>query len=429
MDLMVGPIARVLGKIEVPGDKSLSHRAAILGALAVGQTKIEGFLPSADCLSTLACLNALGTKIVGDPAQGLIITGGRWREPETILDAGNSGTTLRLLAGALAGFDFFSILDGDASLRGRPMSRIVQPLRQMGATIDGRDGGSKAPLALRGGPLRGITYVSPVASAQVKSAVLLAGLNAQGRTRYVEPHLSRDHTERMLTYFGLPIQRQGNMVILEPGPLQGRSLQIPGDISSAAFFMVAAALGRDSQLEITGVGVNPTRTGIITVLSQMGCHIELRNPREWGGEPVADLLVESRPLRGVTIGADLVPSLIDELPILAVAASQAVGRTRVSGAAELRVKETDRIDVLAQRLGALGIKMVTKPDGFIIDGPQQITGGLVDAGGDHRLAMSLAVAGLFAQGETKIKGFECADISFPGFVEVLEKLGVELQKE
>lgn len=429
MDLCVRPIRELQGRIKVPGDKSLSHRGAIIGALASGQTRVEGFLRSEDCLSTLVCLSALGVQYWWAPDGSMIIQGNGLQESTTVLDVGNSGTTIRLLAGVLAGQDFFTVIHGDDSLAKRPMQRVTIPLRQMGAMIDGRQDGNLAPLAIRGGKLKGIKYTSPVASAQVKSALLLAGLFAKGVTEYQEPYLSRDHTERLFTYFGLPVIRENNTIYLDPGigQLKGRDLFIPGDISSGAFFLVAAACLPGSELLLKDVGINPTRTGVIDVLRQMGAQIEVIKSTERSGEPVADLLVRGGPLQGTVIEGQMVPRLIDEIPVLVVAASQAEGTTIIKNAEELRVKEVNRIDELVTRLFRLGVIVQPQKDGLIIQGPQRIRGGLVDGGGDHRLAMSLAVAGLLAEEETVITGFECAEVSFPGFVQVLRDLAVDVE--
>jgi 3-phosphoshikimate 1-carboxyvinyltransferase len=414
---------RLQGAIRVPGDKSISHRSLLLGAMAHGTTEVRGILRSEDCLATLHALRALGTEIV-EPPEGCVRILGQGpealREPETILDAGNSGTSLRLLAGLLAGRPFFSILTGDASLRRRPMRRVVDPLAAMGATLLGRAAGQYPPLAIRGGTLSGIAWKTPVASAQVKSAILLAGLQASGETSVTEPTLSRDHTERMLTAFGVVPQRRGTTVSV-PGKarLAAASLSIPGDLSSAAFFIVAAAARPGGEVILRDVGVNPTRTGALEVLAAMGATITQERERSEGGEPVADIHVRGAHLRGTTIGPDLIPRLLDEIPALAVAAALAEGETVISGAAELRVKEVDRLSALAGELAKLGVQVVEERDSLRILGGRRLRRAVVSSRGDHRMAMSLAVAGLFSEGETRIQDVACVETSFPGFARLL----------
>jgi 3-phosphoshikimate 1-carboxyvinyltransferase len=417
-----GP-ATVSGAVGVPGDKSISHRALLLGAMAHGTTAIHGLLQGEDCRATMAALRALGVEVAESP-DGTLCVHGRgpeaWREPESVLDAGNSGTTLRLLAGVLAGRPFCSLLTGDASLRRRPMRRIVDPLRAMGATVLGRAQGGFPPLAIGGGRLGGIAWRSPVASAQVKSAILLAGLQAAGETSVTEPLLSRDHTERMLSAFGLVPRRDGTTVTVPGGRrLTAAALTVPGDLSSAAFFLVAAAAGGPGELCVRDVGVNPTRTGLLDVLERMGAEVRRERGRVVGGEPVADLVVRGRGLRGVRVGAELIPRLIDEVPALAVAAALADGETVISGAAELRVKEVDRLSAVAEELGRMGAAIAATEDGLCIRGRAPLRGAAVSSRGDHRMAMSLAVAALFADGETVVRDVACADISFPGFARVL----------
>lgn len=414
---------RLQGAIRVPGDKSISHRSLLLGAMAYGTTDVRGLLRSEDCLATLHALRALGTEIVESP-DGCVRIVGRGpdalREPETILDAGNSGSTFRLLTGLLAGRPFFSILTGDASLRRRPMRRIVDPLEAMGATLLGRAAGQYPPLAIRGGELSGIAWESPVASAQVKSAVLLAGLQASGETSVTEPMLSRDHTERMLTAFGVVPQRRGTTVSV-PGKarLRAASLSIPGDLSSAAFFLVAAAARPGAELIIRDVGVNPTRTGALEVLASMGATITQERERSEAGEPVADIHVRGAHLRGTRIEPQSFPRLLDEIPALAVAAALAEGETVISGAAELRVKEVDRLSALAGELEKLGVQVAEERDSLRIAGGRRLRAAVVSSRGDHRMAMSLAVAGLFAEGETRIQDVACVETSFPGFARTL----------
>lgn len=422
----VRPPARLRGTIEVPGDKSISHRAAILNAIAAGEAAVEGFQAGADCLATLRCLRALGVplwrrgaslRIRGVGSRGL-------RESGQVLDAANSGTTMRLLTGLLAAQPFLSVISGDASLRARPMARIVEPLRAMGAQVWGREGGSLAPLVIQGGPLRGIRHRLSVASAQVKSALALAALYAEGETLLEEPAPSRDHTERMLRAMGASLRVEGGAVRVSPlaGELRPLSLRVPGDISAAAFWLVAAAIHPDAELHLPGVGINPTRSGSIDVLRAMGADIALRNQRQEGGEPVADLVVRSSRLRGVVVAGDLIPRLIDEVPVLAVAAALAEGETVVRDAAELRVKESDRIHTTAQELARLGARLEERPDGMVIRGVAELRGAPCHSQGDHRLAMALAVAGLAARGETTLEGAEAAAVSYPSFWEDLAQL-------
>lgn len=426
MDVAIGPVSSLVGHIRVPGDKSISHRAAIIGALASGRTVITGFLRAEDCLRTLACLRELGV-VVEDDANQVVITGtaGRLSEPARVLDAGNSGTTMRLLAGVLAGQPFTSELDGDASLRERPMDRVAEPLRRMGAHVGAREG-RYPPLRIMGGELRGITYTLPVASAQVKSAVLLAGLQAQGETAVVEPVPTRDHTERMLVEFGVPVRREGSRITVEPAVPRGREMAIPGDLSSAAFFLAAAAARLGSEVTVEEVGVNPTRTGVLEILRAMGADVDVAAESERAGEPVAAVTVRGGALRGVTIGGPMIPRVIDDLPVLGVLAAVSHGRTVIQDAAELRVKESDRIGVLAAGLRALGMSIEERPDGMVIEGGR-LRGGTVDAGGDHRMAMAFAVAGLLAEEPVTVRGAEATAISFPGFFEAVRALGGRVQ--
>lgn len=413
------------GTIAVPGDKSITHRALILSALADGEATITNFCPGEDCLHTASVLQALGVWIEFDGERLRVAGKGLWglREPQEILDCGNSGTGIRLLAGVLAGQNFFSVLTGDASIRKRPMGRVVGPLREMGAVIAGRHGGELAPLAITGARLQGLDYRSPIASAQVKSAVLLAGLFAEGTTSVTEPVLSRDHTERMFAYLGLPIVRQGLTVSVTGRPsFAAKDLAVAGDLSAAAFFLVAASLVPGSEVTITAVGLNPTRTGVLEVLQEMGARIEVRNAREQAGEPVADLHVRAAPLHGVPIGPDRIPRTIDELPILCVAAAFAEGETVISGAGELRVKESDRIAAMATELRRLGVRVEERPDGVRIAGGAPLTGAVCQSHGDHRVAMATAVAGLIARGETRVEDTDCVATSFPDFDKKLSGL-------
>ena len=425
--------ASLRGTVMVPGDKSISHRAAIFNALAAGAATIDNFLDSEDCRATLDCLKALGVDWRWEPVESgrpRLHVEGRGlhglREAEDVLNAGNSGTTMRLLAGALAGQPFLSILTGDASLRRRPMDRVVEPLRAMGAQVTGRGGDTYPPLAIRGGPLRGIHYRLPVASAQVKSALLLAGLYADGDTTIEEPAPTRDHSERMLSAAGVSLAREAAAVRLTPPPQGGElsplDMTVPGDVSAASFWMVAAALHPDAEVHLPGVGVNPTRAGLIEVLREMGADVEVAEERLQGGEPVADVTVRSSRLSPVEVGGDLVPRLIDEVPALAVAAALTPGRTVIRDAAELRVKESDRIATTCRELARLGARIEELPDGLVIEGVSGLRGAHCSSHGDHRLAMALAAAGLLAEGETVIEGAEAAAVSYPGFWDDLRRL-------
>lgn len=425
--MTVSPAASLRGSLRVPGDKSISHRAVILGALARGETRIYGLSRAGDVRSTVECLRALGISITGGEG-GKVTVAGRGRqglqEPEDVLEAGNSGTTIRLLAGLFSGQPFYATITGDASLRRRPMGRVVRPLVAMGSRIFGRGGGELAPLTILGGDLAGTEHELPVASAQVKSALLLAGLYARGQTTVTEPYLSRDHTERMLAAFGVPVWRSGLKVGVEGGTeLEPQELTIPGDVSSAAFFLVAGAIVPEAKIRIEGVGVNPTRTGIIDALQRMGADITLENETMAGGEPVADLVVRGgHRLQGISLGGAQIPRLIDEIPVLAVAATQADGETVIQDAAELKVKESNRLHTVAVELERLGAEVRELDDGLAIRGPARLVGARCESYGDHRIAMALAVAGLVAEGLTTISGSEYIDISFPGFQECLQRL-------
>lgn len=426
--LTINQAKRIAGEAEVPGDKSISHRAVMFGALAEGTTKISGFLQGADCLSTISCFRRMGIEIERDGDQ-VTVYGKGWfglREPEQGLDVGNSGTTIRLMSGILATQPFHCVVEGDESIARRPMRRVVTPLREMGARIDGRKNGEFTPLSIRGGGLKGIAYHSPVASAQIKSAILLAGLQAEGTTSVDEPHLSRDHTERMLQAFGVQVKRAGLTVSVQGGQgLKGREIQVPGDISSAAFLIAAVMIVPDSSLLIRNVGINPTRTGIIDAVRAMGGQIELTNERVVNEEPVADLLVRHSPLTGTIIEGDLIPRLIDEIPVLAVMATQAKGQTFIRNAEELRVKETDRIATVVSELSKFGAKVTPTDDGMIIEGQAKLHGAAIDSMGDHRIGMAMAIAGLAAEGETTIANAEAINVSFPGFAALLEKITTE----
>lgn len=426
MDLKVDKSKKLEGHIEVPGDKSISHRAVMLGALANGNSRIKNFLMGSDCLSTMSCFKTMGIEFIQEDETTFVVKGkGLYglSEPEDILNVGNSGTTIRLLMGILAGQPFFSTLTGDASIRKRPMGRVTEPLQEMGAMISGRRNGTLAPLCIEGGSLKPIRFVSPVASAQVKSCILLAGLFAKGQTIVWEPQKSRDHTERMLATMGAGIKVNDQVIYVKGNPdLSATDIKIPGDISSAAFFMVAAAIIPDSNLRINRVGINPTRTGIIDVLRNMGAYIEIINEDMFNNEPVGDLIVRGNGLKGTIIDGAMIPRLIDEIPVITVAAALAEGETIIRDAAELKVKETNRISTMAAELKKLGVETIEKEDGMIIKGGSNLTGALCESYGDHRVAMSLAVAGLVATGQTVIKNAECIDVSFPGFQGLLEQL-------
>jgi len=421
---------RLEGEVVLPGDKSISHRAAILNSLAKGKARIDNFAPGADCLSTIRCLKALGVKIDkgGSPGSPTISVSGTGedglKEASNVLDAGNSATTMRLLGGLLASQPFLSVITGDASLRNRPMGRLIEPLRLMGADVSGRGQDSLAPLVIKGKKLRGIDFTLPVPSAQIKSAILLAGLFARGNTVLHQRIPSRDHTERMLTRMGANLESKGNSITLLPliTPLAPLNLRIPGDISSAAYFLVAAAIHRNARIVIRDCGINPTRTGIIDILLAMGARLKLENERLEAGEPLADVVVESSRLKGLEVGGDIIPRLIDEIPVLAVAGCMAKGKTVVRNAGELRVKESDRIATVASELSRLGAKIEPLPDGMVIYGGTHLSGTEVDSHLDHRLAMSLAIAGLIAKGETTINHARTAQVSYPAFWQTLEQL-------
>lgn len=421
------PVGRGLtGVVRVPGDKSISHRAAILGALAEGKTEIEGFLAGRDCLATLRILAQLGVEVERPAADRVLIRGrgGRLCEPEDVLNAANSGTTARLMLGVLAGMEGVAILTGDRSLRRRPMGRVTQPLSAMGAAFLGREGAGRLPLAIRGSaPLRAGEFRLPVASAQVKSALLLAGLQAEGVTRVWEPQRSRDHTERMLPGFGCPVEksRDGGLAVTGPARLSADRILVPADPSSAFFFVVAAALVPQSELRLPGVGLNPTRLGALAVLRRMGAQIEVEERTEENGEPRGTLVVRSAPLRSAEILPEEVPSLIDEVPALAVAAAGAEGTTVFRGVGELRHKESDRLAALEEGLRQLGSEVEAGVDSLRVTGGR-LGGGVVRSQGDHRIAMALAVAGLASQKGVEVRGAECVAISFPEFFALLASL-------
>jgi 3-phosphoshikimate 1-carboxyvinyltransferase len=416
--LRIETASRFRGRFTLPGDKSISHRAALLGAMAAGETLVRNYSSAADCASTLACLRALGVAIDRE-GTAVRLRGGldTWRSPSHPLDCENSGSTIRMLAGALAGRAFRSVLTGDESLRRRPVERVALPLRAMGARVETSDG--RPPLAIEGARLRPVAWDLPVASAQIKTAVLLAGLQAEGRTSVREPAASRDHTERMLPAFGVAVERDGLSAAVDgPARLRGATLDVPGDASSAAFLVVAALVLPDSEVRLDGVLLSPTRTAFLDVLREMGGRVEARL-ESTSPEPVGSILASSSSLRGTRIDPALVPSLIDEVPALAVAAAFASGRFEVSGAAELRVKESDRLHALACGLGALGARVEEREDGLVVEGGAPLTGTVVPSFGDHRIAMALSVAALGARGATEVEGAGCVAVSFPSFYDVL----------
>ena len=427
MKIRVTPVERLAGAVEVPGDKSISHRAALFGAIASGRTEIRGFLEGEDCLNTLKAVEMLGAGVTRKGPGEYTVDGvglDGLSEPEDVIDCGNSGTSARLLLGVLAGQPFWTFLTGDASLRRRPMGRVAEPLARMGATVVGRDGGKRLPLAIGGKrPLTALAYRSPVASAQVKTALLLAGLWADGPVSVEEPARSRDHTERMLGAFGADLAVNGLRVTLTPGrELRGQAVAVPGDISSAAYFLVAGSIVGHASLTVSYVGVNPTRAGIIEALGAMGARLDVRARADASGEPVAEIGVSHAPLACTEIGGELIPRLIDEVPVLAVAASLARGTTRIRDAAELRVKESDRIRAVATELGRMGARIEERPDGLDVHGVEQLRGATVDSGGDHRMAMALVVAALAADGPTVVEDTACIATSFPNFVDLVNRL-------
>lgn len=414
------------GELTVPGDKSISHRAVMFGSLAEGTTEITNFLQGADCLSTIACFRHMGIEIENTTERILVHGKGLHglRKPDCILDVGNSGTTTRLISGILAGQDFEVSLTGDDSIQSRPMGRIIRPLSEMGANIESVKGNGCAPLRIRPGKLHAIRYNSPVASAQVKSCVLLAGMYASGgETSVTEPSLSRNHTELMLSYFGADVSSAGTTAVIQPEPrLTAQKVEVPGDISSAAYFIAAALMVPGSEILIRNVGINPTRDGILRVVRAMGGRIELLNERKMGGEPAADLLVRHSALHGTVIEGDLIPALIDEIPIIAILAACADGTTVIRNAEELKVKESNRLDIMVTELARMGVDIEGTDDGMIIRGGRPLQGTAVDSRLDHRIAMSFAVAGLAAEGTTEVLRADCVDISYPGFYRDLESL-------
>jgi len=417
--MKVAPASRFRGRFALPGDKSVSHRLALLGAMARGRTRISGFSRAADCASTLACLQGLGIGVSRAGDEVVIESDGvaSWRAPSAVLDAGNSGSTIRMLAGALAGRDFTATLTGDASLQRRPMERVAAPLRSMGARITTTDG--RPPLTIEGtAALQAVTLDLPVASAQVKTAVLLAGLQAEGTTRVSEPAPSRDHTERWLPVFGAPVERDGLRVSVRRSSLRGADVECPGDVSSAAFLVVAALLVPGGSVRLEGVLLTPGRAAFLEVLREMGANLRVEVERTHP-EPVGWIEARHSRLHGIDVAPARVPGLVDEVPALAVAATAAGGTFRLTGAAELRVKESDRLAALAEGLGRMGARVSELPDGLVIEGGLPLASAAVRAHDDHRIAMALAIAGLVARGATTIEGAECVAVSFPGFFDVL----------
>ena len=413
------------GELEIPGDKSISHRAIMFGSLARGTTEVTHFLQGADCLSTISCFQKLGIEIENTSDKILIHGKGlhRLTAPTDILDCGNSGTTTRLISGILSGQNFTSSLTGDASIQKRPMKRIMEPLSKMGADITSIHKNNCAPLIIKGRSLKGIHYHSPIASAQVKSAILLAGLYAEGETQVTEPYVSRNHSEIMLSYFGANVKTENTTAILLPEPvLEGQKIAVPGDISSAAYFIAAGLLVPGSEILLKNVGINPTRDGILRVAKEMGGNIDLLNVNTGNGEPTADLLVKFSALKGITIGGEIIPTLIDEIPIIAIMAAFAKGTTVIKDAAELKVKESNRIQVMVDNLRAMGADIESTDDGMIIHGGKDLHSAVIDSHKDHRIAMSFAIASLLADGHMTILDKECVDISFPGFYADLNRL-------
>lgn len=413
------------GTINVPGDKSISHRAIMFGAISNGETIVRNFLFGDDCLSTISCFRKLGINIEQEQNE-IKIYGEGWnglKEPSSVLDVGNSGTTTRLMMGILAGRPFHSVVIGDDSIAKRPMNRVVLPLREMGASIKGRENGNYTPIAIQGRMLKPITYKLPVASAQVKSCLLLAGLQADGETTVIEPAATRDHTERMIQHFGGELFIHNNQITIKGNQkLTGTTVDVPGDISSAAFFMVAAAIMKNSEVVLRNVGLNPTRTGIIDVLTRMGADISIEMDKEASFEPVGTVTVRNSTLKGIEISGDLIPRLIDELPIIALLATQAEGQTIIKNAEELKVKETNRIDAVAGELSRLGADIVPTDDGMIITGRTALHGGTVSSLGDHRIGMMLGIASLICQDNVMLEDYEAIEVSYPNFFEDMQTL-------
>lgn len=435
MDLVIKAAEKLQGEITIPGDKSISHRAVILGSLAKGEMVVTNFLPSADCLATVECFRKMGVEIQMTnaeclmPNEGKIIIKGKGlyglEKPREILYVGNSGTTIRLLSGVLAGQSFETTITGDESIQRRPMRRIADPLMLMGSKVEGRRSKDEIypPLKISGGKLSAIEYLLPVPSAQVKSAILLAGLYVEGETVVTETIASRDHTERMLEYLGARVKRQGSRISIEgKHEFKGAEIEVPGDLSSAAFFMVAGAVMPNAECLMPNVGLNPTRTGIIDVLHRMGANLGVKDEQIICEEPRGNILIKTSRLKGIKISGEIIPKIIDEIPIIVVAATQAEGITEIRGAKELRVKESDRIATMTSELKKLGAKITELEDGMIIEGPTKLKGATVKSYGDHRVAMALAIAGLVADGETVVEDVECIETSFPGFSKLLYTL-------
>ena len=423
MQMTVRRPRRLRGDVTPPGDKSISHRAAIFNAIADGEARVENYGTGADLASTLRVLRGLGTQIERHDDGAFTVRGGILAEPPDVLNTGNSGTTTRLMAGVLAGQPFMSVMTGDRSIRSRPMARIVEPLRLMGAVVDGRDGGRLAPLTFRGGSLRGIEYRMPVASAQVKSALLLAGLFADGETTLEQPAVSRDHTELMFRSMGVEVVEDGLTVSVRPGRLSAMDVTVPADISSAAYWLVAGVCHPDAEVRVRNVGVNPTRTGILDALAMMGADVSVENERTEGGEPVADLVARSSRLRAAEIGGDLIPRLVDEVPALALAACFAEGTTVIRDASELRVKESDRLTASRVELSRMGAEVEELDDGLRVTGGRALRGATHRTYADHRIAMTMGVAGLLAAGETTVQSAQTASVSYPTFWDDLGSLG------
>jgi 3-phosphoshikimate 1-carboxyvinyltransferase len=416
---------RLEGIITVPGDKSISHRAVMFGAIAEGKTTVTGFLPGEDCLSTIDCFRKLGVDIQVDGTNVEINSPGMdgWQEPKEVLYTGNSGTTTRLMLGILAGTNFHSVMTGDASIGKRPMGRVTNPLKQMGAKINGRENGQYTPLAIQGTALKAIDYTMPVASAQVKSAILLAGLRAEGTTIVREKEISRDHTERMLQQFGAKIDVKDGVISLEGGQrLHGTHVDVPGDISSAAFFLVAGAIVPNSEIVLKNVGINPTRAGIIEVMQQMGANVTVDQELSDAAEPTATITIRTSNLKRTTIEGDIIPRLIDEIPIIALLATQAEGTTIIRDAEELKVKETDRITAVVTELKKLGADITATDDGMIINGPTSLKGAKLSTYGDHRIGMMAAIASLITDSPIEIDDADCIAVSYPTFFEHLDLL-------
>ncbi|MGE6629540.1 3-phosphoshikimate 1-carboxyvinyltransferase [Bacillus sp. NPDC077027] len=418
--------APMIGEIHIPGDKSISHRSVMFGSIAEGTTTVKNFLPGADCLSTIDCFRKMGVDIQQNKTDVIINGKGLklLQEPSDVLDVGNSGTTIRLMMGILAGCEFHSTIIGDESIAKRPMRRVTGPLRKFGAKIDGRDNGEFTPLSIRGGDLEAISYESPVASAQVKSAVLLAGLQAKGTTTLTEPHKSRDHTERMLSMFGVELHEDEKSVSVKGGQtLKSAEIFVPGDISSAAFFLVAGAIVPNSRIVLKNVGLNKTRTGIIDVLQQMGANLDMTEVEGTDGEPYGDLTISTSSLKGIEISGDIISRLIDEIPIIALLATQAEGTTVIKDAAELKVKETNRIDTVVSELKKLGANIEATDDGMLIHGKTKLKGGeTVSSYGDHRIGMMLGIAACVTDEAIEIEDTDAVRVSYPNFFDHIEYL-------